>query len=116
MDDLKSWWPVIAALAAFAANYGLLRGTLTAFRREVDEMKKALDAVNGVDKRLVAVETEVNGILDRTMPALSAEVARNHESARAVHAQIRVEISQSVADLRREMSNNVMSSHPGNVK
>lgn len=111
MNDLKDWWPVLAGIVAFALNWGILRGTIEAFRREIVELRLVLSAMPGIDKRLAVVETEVRSVIDRQLPSMVNETARNHESARAVHAQIRTEISSSVAELRHELAQNVVQSH-----
>lgn len=89
---------MIAGVAAFAANYGFLRATLAAFRREVDELRKVLDSFIGVDKRVVKLETQIEELLERTLPTMKSETQHVHDSAKAEHASIRREISE----LRRD--------------
>jgi cell division protein FtsB len=99
VEQLKEWFTVIAGVAAFAANYGFLRATLAAFRREVDQLTKLVDRIAGVQDKVTRLEAQMEELLVRTLPEMKGEVQHVHDSAKAENADIRKEVSA----LRRDM-------------
>lgn len=94
MDQLREWWGPIAGVIAFAVNYGFMRATIGAFRREVDELHEAAKPIVSIDKRLVVVETELRALLERVVPDLREEIEHVHDAAKAALAEVRTEISR----------------------
>lgn len=103
MEEFKGFLPIITALIAVGVQWGASRAALNAFRKEIDELRRVVDSITGIDKRVALLEQTVKRLDEQLVPKLEREVEHVHDAAKAATASVRGEIAQLGSELRREI-------------
>lgn len=92
-------WEFVLPLLAFAANWGMIRATVGAFRKEVDELKKVLEAFTSISGRVLVLESRMSQA-DQERAEMRAELVRQHTAHRALVEDAR---QDAIETMRRDL-------------
>jgi len=92
-------WEFVLPLLAFAANWGMIRATVGAFRKEVDELKKVLEGFTSISGRVLVLESRMSQS-DQERAEMRAEIQRQHHAHRALVEEAR---QDAIETMRRDI-------------
>lgn len=87
-------WSALSVVLGFAVGWGGMKASQTSLDDKVKALGDAIKRLDHYGERLVKVETIVEQIVGRTIPAIEHEIGRQHESHKHSIQELRTEFYQ----------------------